>query len=152
MLAHCKNIEWLCWSQYPVAYAHRQRSAALRAKNHAAGSLQPKVPCARSSPSPPPAPSPPAKALVGRGGQAAWRFSVGWVQRALPRNPPSRMAELPDTFLISARDPLPLRLCTFAPLRSFLPSGQISARDPLPKEPYARSSPWHVLVDQSELL
>ena len=32
MLAHRKNIEWLCSSQYPVAYAHRQRSAALWAK------------------------------------------------------------------------------------------------------------------------
>ncbi len=33
----------------------------------------------------------------------------------------ANVGELPDTFLISARDPLPLRLCTFASLRSFLP-------------------------------
>jgi hypothetical protein len=32
MLAHLKNIEWLCCYQGPVAYAHRQRSVALRAK------------------------------------------------------------------------------------------------------------------------
>jgi hypothetical protein len=32
MLAHRKNIEWLCCYPNPVAYAHRQRSAALRAK------------------------------------------------------------------------------------------------------------------------
>jgi hypothetical protein len=32
MLAHGKNIEWLCCCQGPVAYAHRQRSVALRAE------------------------------------------------------------------------------------------------------------------------
>jgi hypothetical protein len=32
MLAHLKNTEWLFCFQGPVAYAHRQRSAALRAK------------------------------------------------------------------------------------------------------------------------
>ena len=32
MLAHLKNKEWLCCCQGPVAYAHRQRSVALRAK------------------------------------------------------------------------------------------------------------------------
>ena len=32
MLAHLKKIEWLCCCQGPVAYAHRQRSVALRAK------------------------------------------------------------------------------------------------------------------------
>jgi hypothetical protein len=47
----------------------------------------------------------------------------------------------PDTFLIFAPDLLPLRLCAFASLRSFLPTSGISARDPLPKQPYARSSP-----------
>jgi hypothetical protein len=47
----------------------------------------------------------------------------------------------PDTFLISSRDPLTLRLCAFAPLRSFLPTSGISARDPLPKELYMRSCP-----------
>ena len=40
--------------------------------------------------------------------------------------------ESPDAFLIFAQDPLPLRLCAFAPLRSFLPAARISARDPLP--------------------
>jgi hypothetical protein len=40
MLTHPRNIELLCWSQYPVAYAHRQRSAALRAKIQATGSLR----------------------------------------------------------------------------------------------------------------
>jgi hypothetical protein len=40
MLAHPKNIESLCCFQGPVAYAHRQRSAALRAKIQAAGSLR----------------------------------------------------------------------------------------------------------------
>jgi hypothetical protein len=40
MLVHRRNIELLCWSQYPVAYAHRQRSAALRAKIQATGSLR----------------------------------------------------------------------------------------------------------------
>jgi hypothetical protein len=50
-------------------------------------------------------------------------------------------AKSPDTFLIFAPDLLPLRLCTFAPLRSFLPTAGISARDPLPKQPYARSCP-----------
>jgi hypothetical protein len=32
MLAHLKNKERLCCCQGPVAYAHRQRSIALRAK------------------------------------------------------------------------------------------------------------------------
>jgi hypothetical protein len=32
MLAHLKNKERLCCCQGPVAYAHRQRSVALRAK------------------------------------------------------------------------------------------------------------------------
>ena len=41
-------------------------------------------------------------------------------------------AESPDTLSIFAQDPLPLRLCTFAPLRSFPPTAGISARDPLP--------------------
>jgi hypothetical protein len=36
--------------------------------------------------------------------------------------PTTEHGESPETFLISARDPLPLRLCTFAPLRSFLPA------------------------------
>jgi hypothetical protein len=40
MLAHPKNIESLCCFQGPVAYAHRQRSAALRAKIQATGSLR----------------------------------------------------------------------------------------------------------------
>ena len=100
----------------------------------------------------PPAPSPPVKALVGRGGQAAWRFSVGWVKRALPRYPPSRMGGLPDTFLISARDPLPLRLCTFASLRSFLLVARSLREIHCPNSLARGLSPWHVLVDQSELL
>ena len=52
-------------------------------------------------------------------------FSVGCVKRALPRKPIIEQGESPNTFLIFARDPLhplPLRLCTFAPLRSFLPT------------------------------
>ncbi len=52
-----------------MAYAHRQRSAALRAKTNclistAQRALRAVIPLT------PPAPSPPAKALVGRGGQA----------------------------------------------------------------------------------
>jgi hypothetical protein len=46
----------------PVAYAHRQRSAALRAKT--------KQPYARSAPSAPPPLAPPAKAPGEKGGQA----------------------------------------------------------------------------------
>jgi hypothetical protein len=46
--------------------------------------------------------------------------------------PTIEQGEAPDTFLIFARDPLhplPLRLCTFAPLRSFLPTGRIGVRN-----------------------
>jgi hypothetical protein len=59
-------------------------------------------------------------------------FFVGWVKRALPRKPIIEQGEAPDTLSILARDPLPLRLCAFAPLRSFLLTAGISARDPLP--------------------
>ena len=67
----------------------------------------------RGRPSPPPAPSPPAKALEGRGGQAAWRFSVGWVKRALPRNPPPSMGGIAKQPDLCARSPTfaSLRLC-----------------------------------------
>jgi len=37
--------------------------------------------------------------------------------------------------------PYPLRLCAFAPLRSFLPTAGISSLDLLPTEPYARFPP-----------
>ena len=37
MLAHRKNLGWLCCCQYPVAHAHRQRYAALRAKTQTPG-------------------------------------------------------------------------------------------------------------------
>jgi hypothetical protein len=46
--------------------------------------------------------------------------------------------EAPDTFLISAQDPLPLRLCTFAPLRSFL---LVALRAVFPLTPPAPYSP-----------
>jgi hypothetical protein len=49
----------------PVAYAHRQRSAALRAKTK-----QSEQPYARSAPSAPPPLTPPAKAPGAKGGQA----------------------------------------------------------------------------------
>jgi hypothetical protein len=114
MLAHRKNIEWLCSSQYPVAYAHRQRSVALRAKT---GSRREGGPSGLEV----------FRRLGNKAGCAA--------QTAIDHG------KSPDTFLILAQDPLPLRLCTFAPLRSFLPAAGMSARDPLPKEPYARSSP-----------
>ena len=44
------------------------------------------------------------------------------VEAGFAAQPTIEHGESPDTFLISARDPLPLRLCTFAPLRSFLPT------------------------------
>jgi hypothetical protein len=97
----------------------------------------PKEPYARSSPSPPPPPTPPAKALGARGSQAVgFAFWVLICRRlggaCCAAQPTNEHGKSPDTFLISARDPLPLRLCAFAPLRSFLPAAGISARDPLP--------------------
>jgi len=56
----------------PVAYAHRQRSAALRAKTKQPGAA--KQPYARSAPSAPPPLAPPAKAPVEKGGQAVLDF------------------------------------------------------------------------------
>ena len=105
MLAHGKNIEGLCCCQGPVAYAHRQRSVALRAE-------------------------------IG-GSQAVWggciRIDFRRVSEAgFTAQTPTEQGESPDTLSILARDPLPLRLCTFAPLRSFPPTAGISARDPLP--------------------
>jgi hypothetical protein len=58
-----------------VAYAHRQRSVALRAKTKEPdlyGRSTTKDPYARSCPSPPPPRFPPAKALGARGGQAVF--------------------------------------------------------------------------------
>ena len=75
--------------------------ASLRSFLPAAGSLReihyPNS-LTRGLPPRPPAPSPPAKALGARGGQAVWRFFVGWVKRALPRNPPSRMGNRQTPF------------------------------------------------------
>jgi hypothetical protein len=51
-----------------MAYAHRQRSAALRAKAKQPGAA--KQPYARSAPSAPPPLAPPAKAPVEKGCQA----------------------------------------------------------------------------------
>ena len=68
------------------------------------------------------------------------RAALGLDEPSFGPAPAIEQGESPDTFLISAHDPLPLRLCAFAPLRSFLPAAGISARDPLPKEPYARFS------------
>ena len=96
MLAHGKNIEWLCCCQGPVAYAHRQRSVALRAE-------------------------------IG-GSQAVWggiRVDFRRVsEAAFAAQPTIEQGDSPDTFLIVPRDPLPLRLCTFAPLRSFPPTSR----------------------------
>jgi hypothetical protein len=44
------------------------------------------------------------------------------VQAGFAAQPTIERGESPDEFLISARDLLPLRLCTFASLRSFLPA------------------------------
>jgi hypothetical protein len=60
------------------------------------------------------------------------RAALGLDEPSFGPAPAIEQGESPDTFLISARDLLPLRLCTFAPLRSFLPTAGISARDPLP--------------------
>jgi hypothetical protein len=99
--------------------------------------LLPKQPYARSSPSPPPPPTPPAKALGARGSQAVW--FVFWVlicrrlgAACCAAQTTTDHGKSPDTFLISAQDPLPLRLCAFAPLRSFPPAAGISTGDPLP--------------------
>jgi hypothetical protein len=77
-----------------------------------------------------------------------WRFPHArwWVARQSPLHPPYGKHECKDTPLtcswyspgglksnsrISAGDPLPLRLCAVASLRSFLPAARISAGDPL---------------------
>ena len=60
------------------------------------------------------------------------RAALGLDEPSFGPAPAIEQGESPDTFLISARDLLPLRLCTFAPLRSFLPTAGISALDPLP--------------------
>ena len=101
MLAHLKNIEWLFCFQDPVAYAHRQRSVALRAKTKQpdlygrsttkqpdlygrSTTKQPDL-YGRSTtqralraviPLAPPAPSPPAQARGARGGQAVGGVSL----------------------------------------------------------------------------
>ena len=66
----------------------------------------------------------PSQSPGGEGGPSGVRFSVGWVKRALPRNPPSRMGNCLTPFLIFARAPLPLRPWTFASLPSILPSAR----------------------------
>jgi hypothetical protein len=85
----------------------------------------------------PPPPTPPAKALGARGSQAVW--FVFWVlicrrlgAACCAAQTTTDHGKSPDTFLISAQDPLPLRLCAFAPLRSFPPAAGISTGDPLP--------------------
>ena len=60
------------------------------------------------------------------------RAALGLDEPSFGPAPAIEQGESPDTFLISARDLRPLRLCTFAPLRSFLPTAGVSARDPLP--------------------
>ena len=57
---------------------------------------------------------------------------LDWMSLHSGLPPPIEHGKSPDTFFIFAQDPLPLRLCTFAPLRSFLPTAGISAQDPLP--------------------
>ena len=67
MLAHPKNIKWLCCCQGPVAYAHRQRSAALRAKTKRLDLYYPKS-LTRGHPPHPPRPLPPSQSPGGEGG------------------------------------------------------------------------------------
>jgi hypothetical protein len=70
MLAHRMNTEWLFCCLVPVAYAHRQRSVALRAKTKQTdlyGRSTTKQPYARSSPSPP-RPLSPSQSPGGEGG------------------------------------------------------------------------------------
>ena len=81
MLAHRMNTEWLFCCLVPVAYAHRQRSVALRAKTKQTdlygrsttkqtdlyGRSTTKQPYARSSPSPP-RPLFPSQSPGGEGG------------------------------------------------------------------------------------
>ena len=74
MLAHRMNTEWLFCCPVPVAYAHRQRSVALRAKTGSRISTT-QTALRAVIPLTPPAPSPPAKALGARGGQAVGGFS-----------------------------------------------------------------------------
>ena len=51
----------------------------------------------------------------------------------------TEQGESPDTLLIFARDPLPLRLCTFASLRSFLPTALRAVFPLTPPAPYSPS-------------
>ena len=134
MLAHRKNTECLFCCSVPVAYAHRQRSAALWAKTGPSDFYYPKS-LTRGHPPRPPRPLSPSQSPGGEGGPSGGRFFVGWVKRALPRNPPSSMGNRLTPFL-TLRDIHSLRV--FAFLSS---SSRFSARDLLPKEPYARSSP-----------
>jgi hypothetical protein len=69
------------------------------------------------------------------------RAALGLDEPSFGPAPAIEQGESPDTFLISARDLLPLRLCAFAALRSFLPTSGISSLDLLPTEPYARFPP-----------
>ena len=60
------------------------------------------------------------------------RAALGLDEPSFGPAPAIEQGESPDTFLISARDLLPLRLCTFAPLRSFLPTSLTRGLAPTP--------------------
>ena len=89
MLAPWKKLACLFCFLVPVAYAHRQRSVALRAKTGPSDFYYPNS-LTRGHPPRPPRPLSPSQSPGGEGGPSGGRFSVGWVKRALPRNPPSR--------------------------------------------------------------
>ena len=134
MLAHGKNIEWLCCCQGPVAYAHRQRSVALRAeigRSQAVWGVRIRI-------------------VFRRVGEAGFTAQTHYRARRSARHsfdPCARSSTFASlrlrafAFLSSRSRDLYGRSTTFAPLRSFLPTAGISARDLLPIKPYALSCP-----------